>query len=236
MKIYLKNLWNSTSAILALTLLLCSCSKSIIDVNPAPLPTAVSFIQASPDEPPVDFYLGNSRFAASSFNYAQYTGYVAINSGNYQISFLSDIDGKIILSDSLNFKAENNYSLFLANKPSQAEVVLLTDTLNKPTAGNATVRFINLSPDAPAVDLVEKGGSVIAANRAYKGYSSFLPVTGNLVYTFEVHRAGTSTVLATLNNITLQANYVYTVWFHGLAASSSSADQLSVDILTNGNF
>jgi hypothetical protein len=182
-----------------------SCTKSDIALNTTPLPTAISFIQASPNEPPVNLYLNGVKFASSTFNYGQSAGYLAINSGVYSVAFTSDIDGKVLLTDSINFKAETNYSLFLANKPGQPEVVLLTDTLNQPAAGNASIRFINLSPDAPAVDLVEKGGPVLVSNRAYKGFSSFSPLAGNQFYTFEVHRAGTSTVLATLNNLKLES-------------------------------
>lgn len=233
MKIYFKNIIRTTFGFGAAALMLQSCTKSDIVFNTTPLPTAVSFTQASPDQPPVNLYLNGARFASSTFNYGQSAGYLAINSGVYAVAFTSDIDGKILLADSINFKAETNYSLFLANKAAQPEVVLLTDTLNAPAAGNASIRFINLSPDAPAVDLVEKGGPVLVTNRAYKGYSSFSPLTGNQVYTFEVHRAGTSTVLATLNTVKLQTNTIYTLWFHGLATGTTVADALSLDILTN---
>jgi hypothetical protein len=40
-------------------------------------------------------------------------------------------------------------------------------------------------------------------------------------------------VLATLPGVTLNSGSVYTIWFHGLAASTSNADQLAASIYTN---
>jgi len=238
MKIYRKRSGSFLACVCVLgvlTLLWCSCAKTPIEINTSPPATSIKFIQASPDEPPVDLLLNSVRFGSSSFTYGQNSGYVNINTGIDAASFNNDINGKAILADTLNFKASAIYSLFLANKPSQPEVVLLTDTLNPPAAGNSSIRFINLSPDAPAVDLVIKGGAVLVANRSYKGYSSFAPIQGG-VYTLEVHQAGKATVLASTYAFKLQTGSIYTVWFHGLVANTSTADQLAVDVIDNGSF
>src|SRR6202008_3160728 len=107
-----------------------------------------------------------------------------------------------IFSDTATIKPDKVYSLFLANKTNQPELVLLNDTINQPPANMATVRFIDLSPDAPHVDLVLNNNAEVT-NKTYKGFSSFLPVTGNTTYNIQVKQTGTSTVLATLNNVTL---------------------------------
>lgn len=169
-------------------------------------------------------------------NYGQNSGYFSINAGSNAASFYNDATMKSILSDTISFNPNTTYSMFLANKPTKPEVFLLTDTISQPTAGNASIRFIDLSPDAPAVDLVIKGGAVLVSNRSYKGYSSFSPIPGNLFYTLEVHQAGTATVLATLSNVKLNSGFVYTIWFHGLAAGTTATDQLSVDIINNAYY
>ena len=122
------------------------------------------------------------------------------------------------------------YTAFLANTPAKAELFVLTDTLAQPAAGKTAIRFVNLSPDAPAVDLVIKNGPTMFTNKAYKGYSGFLPLTGNQTYTIEVHQAGTSTILAKAVDVQLTANNLYTVWFHGLSAGTAGTDGLTVSV------
>ena len=215
-----------------LTLLVSSCAKNTIDYNTTPPAiTAVTFIQASPDEPLLSLFFGNTKIAV--IDYGQTAGRFQIGAGKYPITVYNDVTLKPILADTITFGQDTSYSLFFANKPSQPEFVLLTDPLSKPSTGNAGVRFVDLSPDAPAVDLVVNGGAVLSANQSYKGYSSFVPVTGGMLYTIEVHQAGTSNVLATLTKVELDAGYLYTIWFHGLAAGTTATDQLKVDIMTN---
>src|SRR5205085_2085638 len=84
----------------------------------------------------------------------------------------------------------------------------------------ATIRLVNVSPDAGPVDLAIKGGAVIASNKNYKGFSSFVSITGNTKYTFEVRQAGTTTVLATVTDVTLPGAAAYTVWLQGVKAAT----------------
>ena len=53
---------------------------------------------------------------------------------------------------------------------------------------------------------------------------------------FEVHQAGTSTVLATLAGIKLNSGFEYTIWLQGLATPTNSHDGLSANILTNAYY
>ena len=124
----------------------------------------------------------------------------------------------------------------MANKVGSAEFVLLNDTLAKPASGMASVRFVNVSPDVSPVDLVELNGPVVVANKAYKGYSSFLTVPGNASYTFNVVKTGTSTILATLSNVKLNANYVYTIWLYGLETPLNNSEILTLGLITNAYF
>jgi hypothetical protein len=222
-------------AMCLLFLLLSSCLKTNNNTYYPPV-ALVAFVQASPDEPQLDFYLNNNMINIYPINYADHFDYFRAYTGSRVANFFDHSNMNKILSANIQLNANTNYSLFLANKPSQPEVVMLTDTINQPAAGNASIRFVNLSPDAPAVDLSVTSGSVLVANKAYKGFSSFIPVKGNTTYNFQVLQTGTNTVLATLPNISLNAGSVYTVWFHGLAASTGTADQLAANIYTNAYF
>jgi hypothetical protein len=218
-----------------ISFLLTSCLKT--DNAPYNPPTGLlSFIQASPDEPPLDFFLNNNRVNQGALYFGDNIDYVSAIAGPRIVNFYATGTTTPILSAPITLNQSTAYSLFLVNKASSPQVLLLTDTLTKPATGNATVRFVDLSPDAPAVDLAVQGGAVLVPNKSYEGYSSFVPVVAKSSYTFEVRQAGTSTVLATLSNVPLVAGSVYTIWFGGLATPTSNNDKLSANIVTNAYY
>ncbi|HEY4322344.1 MAG TPA: DUF4397 domain-containing protein [Mucilaginibacter sp.] len=238
MKTYKKNLKYVPVLICMAGLLafLSSCQKHQLDyVTTAPV-TGVTFIQASSDEPPLDLFIGGGKVNKSFIHYGETINNFTISPGKNSVTFSSNVTGLTVLSDTINFVENAVYSMFLANKATQPEILLLTDTIGKPTSGNANIRFVNLSPDAPAVDLVVKGGAVLVSNKSFKGHSSFAPIPGNVIYTIEVHQAGTSTVLASLSNINLNNGFVYTFWFYGLATATTPTDKLTLDVINNAYF
>ncbi|MDF2431365.1 MAG: hypothetical protein JWP44_996 [Mucilaginibacter sp.] len=235
MKTHLKNLLKGVSAVFFTAISFSSCLKENKSATVPPV-AMVTFVQASPDEPVIDFYLDNNKIPAGPISYGNNIDYFQAYIGKRTAYFYNTGTTTKIFSDTVTFNQNFAYSLFLANKPSSPELVVLNDSISKPDAGHASIRFINLSPDAPSVDLVAKAGSVMVANKSYKGHSSFLPIAGDKNYTLEVHRAGTNTVLATLPGLKLNSGFVYTVWFHGLATPANANDGLAVDILTNAYY
>jgi hypothetical protein len=221
------------SLICAVCLLLSSCLKENNNANYNPPAALLTVIQASPDEPQLDAYLDNDKINADPISFGDGISYLRAYTGVRNAIFNNHATMAKIFSDTIRLSQNVAYSLFLANKPTQPEIVLITDSLTRPDIGTATVRFINLSPDAPAVSLAVEGSQVLATNIPYKGHTAFIPVTGNLNYTFEIRQGTTNTVLATLPNVILYTGSVYTIWFGGLAASTNSSDKLTARILTN---
>jgi hypothetical protein len=232
----MKNLKRSVAALGAvclLSLLLSSCLKSKSYPNP---PIAlVSFFQASPDEPLLDLYFNNDKVNWNPISYGTGLDYFNAYAGQRTVNFYTANTMGQLYSDTLTLKANNVYSLFLVNTPAAPAIVVLNDTINRPATNTASIRFVNLSPDAPAVDLA-LNDTVQVSNKIYKGASSFIPVTGNKTYTFQVRQKGTTTVLASLSNVFLTPGYVYTIMLTGLSAGTTSADKLSVYYMTNAQY
>jgi hypothetical protein len=222
-------------AVCLLSVLFSSCLKSHNDYYVPPV-AYVSFIQASPGEPALDFYLNANKVNLAPLLYGNEIDYFRAYTGTRTVNFYNQGSMSKIISDTIHLNPDVAYSLFLANTAAHPEIVLLTDSISKPASGKASIRFVNVSPDAPAVDLAVKDSTAIVSNKAFKGYSSFLPIQGNNSYTFEVRQQGTATVLATLANVTLNSGLVYTIWFHGLAGSAGTTDKLSADIITNAYY
>lgn len=219
-----------------LSVTLTSCLKDNNNQTYNPPIALVSFIQASPDEPSLDFTLDNNKVNVNPLDFGNAIGYFQTYAGTRTVTFTNHANSAKIFSDTASFAPNIAYSLFLANVPGKPEIVVLKDTISRPADGKTSIRFVNLSPDASAVDLAIQGGSVLIPNRLYKGYSGFIPETGNTNYNFEVRQHGTNTVLATLSNISLNSSYVYTIWLGGLSTPLNATDKLRLNIITNAFF
>lgn len=241
----MKNLQQSTKrragiigmiGLLAVSLSSClknSNSDSSYDTTPV---AGISVINASPDSQPLDFYLDNNKVNLSPIPFGDGLDYSRAYTGKRTATFYLTGTQTKIKSDTMTLSANRYYSLFLANVVSKPDYVFLRDTLAQPAAGMAGVRFINLGSDAPAADLAIKGGAVIVANKAYKGYSKFTPVNGNTLYTLEIRQAGTSTVLATTTPVNLKGGSLYTIWLQGLTTGSTDATKLAAKIQLNAYY
>lgn len=213
-------------------LLLTSCAKTNnqpVTVTPAAL---LMVIQASPDAPATDFYLGSTLINGAPINYNNQLPYFLANTGPLPATFYKTGTATKIAADTINLKNQTAYTLFMANSINKPDFILLTDTVLAPPAGQSFIRFVNVSSDSPAVDFAFKGGSVIVANKGYKGYSSFIAVPGDISDNFEIRKTGTSTVLATLAFKPL-SGYIYTVWLQGFASGSGGTAQ-SANYIANG--
>jgi hypothetical protein len=213
---------------------LTSCIKDNNNYNPVPQqPVAlISAINASVDGQNVDLFLDQNRTANVSIKNGNSQDYIRAFTGKRNITFYVGGTTQKIITDTATLKKDTFYSVFLSNLSSKPDLLLLTDTIKQPAAGTITVRFVNLSPDAPATDLAIKGGNVLVSNKAYKGYSGFIAVPYSSVLNFEIRQAGTSTVLASLPNQSLRNGSIYTIWIQGLAAATDQT-KLSAHIQNN---
>ncbi|AYL98840.1 DUF4397 domain-containing protein [Mucilaginibacter celer] len=195
----------------------------------------VSVINASPDAGGIDFVLQPNRANNFPIRYGDVLDYIRANPGKRTASFYDAASGQKIAEDTVTLTTKKFYSLYIANVANAAgkrDVIFVADSLKQPAAGMASIRLANLSPDAGSIDLVTSKDSVLATNKAYKGVSDFVTIKAASNYTLNIREKGTTTILATLTNVNLHANAVYTVWLQGLAAATDYK-KLTADIQNN---
>jgi len=216
-----------------IALSLSSCLKDHTEVTPAPPAATVSVINALPGSQPVDAYFDQYLATGNSLNYGSSQDYVGSVTGKRTITFYAGNSKQKIQSDTITLQAYKNYSAYLTGTTTQPEIFIARDEPVRPDAGKALVRLVNVSVNAPAVSLVVRTGATLATSIAYKGASSFIQVQGGTPYTLDVIQAGTSTVLATINNLDVKGNGVYTVWLSGLT-TATDANKLTANVQING--
>jgi len=217
-------------AILA-TLSLASCGSDD-DSNPvAPAaPARVMAVHASPDAPAVDL-LVDGAVAGTGLAFPNNTAYLDVAAGTRNVKVNVAGTTNTVINANVPVNGGVSYTVFASDVVANIGTVVLVDDLTAPASGKAHVRFVHLSPDAPAVDVAVQGGPVLFANQAFKQSTPFTPVDAG-TYDLEVRLAGTSTVALPLNGIALQAGKIYTVFAKGLV-SGSGAQALGAQIIVN---
>jgi len=212
------------------SIVLNGCSKDDDPVAAAPSPAYVMVVHASPDAPGVDLLVDNA-VAGTNLTFPNNTGYVQVSAGIRNVKVNVTGTSTTVIEATVPIAEGARYSAFATDSVANIAPLLLVDTLTTPAAGKAHVRFIHLSPNAPAVDITLTNGTVVFGNKTFKEYTSFTPLDAG-TYTLEVRVAGTSTVVLTLPPLTLTAGKIYTVFARGFVGGSG-AQALGAEVITN---
>src|SRR6185295_2866966 len=117
--------------------------------------------------------------------------------------------------------AGTSSTVFAVDSVASISALVLSDDLTPPASGKAHVRFVHLSPNAPAVDVAVAGGAVVFADRSFREFTPFTPLDAG-TYDLEVRLAGTTNVVLALPGITLTAGKIYTVWAKGFVGGAGA--------------
>jgi hypothetical protein len=223
-----RNLLMAVLAMAAVTIVGCSDDDDN-GLNSQPT-SRVMVVHASPDAPGVDILVDGST-AVSGLLFAQSTGYVPLNAGDRLVKVRAVPTGDTVISATLPLLAGRDYTVFAINSVANIEALVLEDDLSTPAAGKAHVRFVHLSPNAPAVDVAVTGGGVLFGDATFREVQGFAPVDAG-TYNLEVRLAGQSTVVLPLPGITLSAGTIYTVYARGFVGGTGS-QALGAEIIVN---
>lgn len=212
--------------------LLGSCNKDDDNTTPAKTYAKVMVVHASPNAPAVDLLVDNSKVNSTGLGFPNNTGYLSVESGKRNIKVNASGTMTSVITADLDFTKDNNYSIFAVDSVSKISPLLISDDLSTPATGKAHVRFIHLSPNAPAVDVaIASSGAVVFGNKKFKEYTSFTPLNAG-DYNLDVRVAGTSTVALVLPKITLEAGKIYTVFAKGFLGATG-VQALGAEIIVN---
>jgi hypothetical protein len=211
-------------------------SSSIFDAR-----AQVAVTHASPDTPAVDVLVNNAAVAPlSNVSFPTTSAFLTLDSGSTNVKVratgatLTPIDTDVTLSPNTFYRAfARGYLSPPAGNANTIGLQAYTVDRTAPPAGNARLRVIHLSPNAPAVDIIA-GTARPITNLAYLGASDYLPLpAGN--YTFGVAPAGGAAIFTT-PSLTLAAGRIYTAVAVGtLPPARNPADQAFTVILLNDN-
>ncbi len=218
----------------------------VIFINAAPNNATVA--AAAQREIAVYPYYNGVQFNNFPIKYPFSNGYKPFNPGTLNVrldtaqSQANNPPGPGATVGTYNLPVESNnyYSLFAVGSPNNVDTFFVKDNIDFPTTGKTKIMFINLSPDAGPIDIINVAtGLPIASNITYKQRRGYIEVDPSNTYSMQINVAGTSTVLrAPKSGMVISPNSVYTIWaagFRTIPAPGSTPGGYALQIYYHAN-
>ncbi len=193
--------------------------------------SALTVVHASPNAPELEFVLDNQR--VQTFTYAERNiDYFAAFSGvRIAKIFEANRFNNVLHQITLKLQSGKYYSVFVAGKKDSLSSLVLEDNLIRPSAGKAKIRFVHLSPDAPALDFDLSTEQSLASNLSFKGSTDFHEVDAGTYATSITSHSGDLVHLE--QEITLEAHKTYTFWVKGLLYTDQETEELGYKLMVH---
>jgi hypothetical protein len=149
--------------------------------------------------------------------YPTATLYKSIASGANTVTFeATAAPGATIATLAATFVPATDQSVFVAGFAGSTSAVALTDNNSPPPSGYANVRFVNASPDSPALDVYANDVLLATAVGTYTA-TAYAALSGGSTYTLVFKTAGVSVL--TLTNVSVAGTQTYSVYAVGPAGA-----------------
>lgn len=196
-------------------------------------------INASPDAPGISVLVDSSVLSPYVLQFGANMGYMQVEAAKKTVKFntyLSDTTtDSATLSTEFTFKDGEHYSIFLVDSFSKLTALLTPDQWPATQNGKAMVRFLQLSPNAPVLDVVKMVDTiptVIFGNMGFKDITAFTPIDAG-VYNWSLTFAGKDTVIGKLPTMIFNTGKSYTIYTRGFDSTYTGKKALTATVITN---
>lgn len=190
----------------------------------------VRFFHASPDAPAADVYV-NDNIVIKNIPFKELSSYLPVPTGNYNVKIYPAGTKNNAIVDTMVYIPEKAvYTIAAVGKVPDISLYPIQEPISPNRSGVSCVRFIHLSSDASAMDVIFPDDSVTFSNVPFKGISSYA-CTQPGTYTFRITPSGTSDSATTVSDTPLDANTFYTLYLVGMPEENSILDAVLVSEL-----
>ena len=152
------------AAVLGLTALVAACDDDPLVQPPDNGTAEIRVIHGSPDAPMVDIYVeGSATPVFEDLAYGDASAYATVDAGTYNVQIRAagadPASAPVFETGNITLQTGDDLTalaagLLASNDPAdQFRVLALFEDFEAPAAGNAVVRVVHASPDAPTVDV-----------------------------------------------------------------------------------
>ena len=187
----------------------------------------VRVIHTVPDAPNVDIY-ANETMIVEDLAYGEYTEYLAIPEGEYKISvYATGTTDAPVVTNMLNVEPNKVLTVAAVGMLNDIGLLAIRDVDDPEDTQKSMIRFLHLSPNAPAVDITLPDGTVVFDDVSFKQITPYRDVTP-MNYTLEVRPAGSSDVVLSVPGVDLESGKYYTVYAIGLVGEEPGLEALLI--------
>jgi hypothetical protein len=207
--------------------------------SPAMQETAnVRVAHMSPDAPNVDVYVDSDDPVLGDVAFGAVSDYLEVPAGDRQVEITAAGDPDTsVFDDTVTVAADTDYTVAAAGEISEEgsepfAPVVLEDDNSEVSSGDARLRAVHLSPDAPAVDITAGGGEVVLFDGVPFGESGYTTV-GAGDYTVEIRgdtESNDGDVVADFD-VTLEDGVVYTAFAAGYLNPDEAPGDEAFDLI-----
>jgi hypothetical protein len=173
------------------------------------------------------------------------TPYIAISSGYHQLGLTQAGISSYLVNLSSYFESGGRYSVFVVDtlQHGQLKYVLYQDDYKTPDdSSKSQIRFLNLSPDAPSMDVWAFPNAGLDGTRVFTNQSYPLNSYGNVLnsqafismkagaYYFIATESGTNNILLE-GGMILRGKSIVTIYAKGLLSATSVEKKLDVGVI-----
>lgn len=190
--------------------------------------TSVRILHAVPNASNVDVYL-NGSLLTSNLAFGKISKYSVFSPGEYEFQlFPTGTYDKPLLSQTVQLIANANYTVSIVTLSNDLYLFRLKDSNIPATKSQASLRFINLSSNAPLLSLALPNGVTLFNQAEYLETTGYYSLSSG-IYNFEVLLGSSQVTTKFIKNITLDVSKFYTIYIIGLFNDKPPIGYLFVD-------
>ncbi|MDF2502664.1 MULTISPECIES: DUF4397 domain-containing protein [Clostridium] len=179
----------------------------------------IRFLNASSNSPAVDIY-SNNTLLVQNLPYKEFSLYFPASSGNYNIRiYPTGQNINPILDADIHIAPNTITNLAITGNTPNLSLYAIPEPVAAQNFGRPCIRFVHLSPDAPAVDLNLSIGTKVFSNVTYKKITDYACLPAG-TYTFNINATGSDNTALTIPNVQLLPNTYYTIYALGSVEAS----------------
>lgn len=185
----------------------------------------VRVMHTVPNAPNVDIYV-DDEMIIENLAYGDFTDYLPVQEGTYKVSlYATGTQDAPVIANMLPVERDVMLTVAAVGTPDNIRLLSITDANGEIVQGRAMVRFMHLSPDAPAVDITLPDGTVIFPNVAFKQITPYIAADPTDL-TLQVRPAGSSDIVLEIPNVPLSEDNFNTIYAIGLLQGNPQLEVL----------
>ncbi|WP_061996204.1 DUF4397 domain-containing protein [Clostridium sp. ATCC 25772] len=195
--------------------------------NKSNILTFVRLLHASPDAPPVDVYVNNLPLI-KDFHYKEFTNYVKLLPGKYNIKIVKSNNASETLYDTILDIPENKiFTIAAIGKfPNDFELYPIIESYTGPVNDNEVkIRIVNLIPESPNLDVSLNDNEITFNDLMYKEVENYKEIPPKK-YSFDIKFQNTDITMLYIPNALLKPTKFYTLYLVGILGTKPGVEGL----------